>query len=198
MLPRYLCVRRNADGGERYYWRPSERLQRLGFSLKALSRNRADAFAQAEEINRMLPNIAHSKVLTPRSLVASAAKPPMAGRLHAAARLTTPLLMRWSVELEKPTLTPSVYVVVADNGWVKIGTARKPLKRLERLSTANPLSLNLYFALRLPEKLARVIETRAHRRLQNFKLRGEWFEVHPLYAVCVVLEEVGGLAVKGS
>ena len=203
--PDYFVVRHNADGSLRYYWRAPGRLAvalrhsphrttvRLPDEHEAAWEECRAVTARVKAFIAANPVSAAERPRAAPTVPRPAAAAPSKKRLHAAMRLAIPLLMQWTEEIRTPRLTQCVYVMTAENGWVKVGNAIKPMKRLERLSTANPLSLSLVFCLRLPEGFAPLVERRAHARLAPFRIRGEWFEVNPLFAVCAVLDEIAAL-----
>ena len=58
----------------------------------------------------------------------------------------------------------------------KVGVARNVDRRLETLQTGNPYELAIIAKLGPFSRLqAYETERRLHRRLKNFKIRGEWF-----------------------
>lgn len=59
---------------------------------------------------------------------------------------------------------------------LKIGIARNPESRLQGLQTSNPNDLCFVHLVRCKsEQHAREIEKTFHKKLTNFRIRGEWF-----------------------
>ncbi len=73
-----------------------------------------------------------------------------------------------------------VYFIQTEDGPIKIGVAWDVADRLRHLQTANPTELVVLNAVRCESKAAaKVLERTLHRQLQNFHIRGEWFEPAP-------------------
>lgn len=68
-----------------------------------------------------------------------------------------------------------VYLIHAQGTKLyKIGVAADPEARLRELQTANPLGLVLLY--KIPG--TRSVEQAIHRKLEEYRVRGEWFEFH--------------------
>ena len=82
-----------------------------------------------------------------------------------------------------------VYFIQADeNGPIKIGfTSGDPQRRLNQLQTAHPAALRLIGAI----KGTTAQERELHKRLSEWRLKGEWFEPHPS-VMAVVQETLAG------
>ena len=96
----------------------------------------------------------------------------------------------------------TVYIIVADTGWLKIGVSNDPHKRLLALQTASSAALRLAKVFEFPPGYCFKIERRAHRALRHVSARrGEWFYVKPAVAeeaVQKAAEEVGLLPGRSS
>jgi hypothetical protein len=67
---------------------------------------------------------------------------------------------------------------------VKIGITNRPEKRLQNLQTASSIGLILFHSFPMPVRwMARAIETAFHQTQIDKRLRGEWFNVHPVVAL---------------
>jgi hypothetical protein len=81
-----------------------------------------------------------------------------------------------------PRITEGWYVYVMGeepaHGFVKIGIANKPYKRLSSAQTSNPRALvfSALWALDASDVNA-AVEKALHKALRPFHVRGEWFEV---------------------
>jgi predicted GIY-YIG superfamily endonuclease len=70
-----------------------------------------------------------------------------------------------------------VYIIMREDGVVKVGISRRPRKRRKDLQSLMPEHrLRLVYSLKLPEAGAAFkIEQEAHERLTRCRLFGEWF-----------------------
>jgi hypothetical protein len=88
-----------------------------------------------------------------------------------------------------------VYVAQADDGPLKIGITKDPKNRLRALNTGNPAPLNIQLLLECSPCFARMVEQQAHRSLEAYKIKGEWFTaplVVAAYHLMRVADEVSG------
>jgi hypothetical protein len=76
-----------------------------------------------------------------------------------------------------------VYVIGSEDGPQKIGIALDPQKRKDMLQTGNTNDLKCSFAIGVLKEYALQVEKTAHHILQDYKVRGEWFDVSPSRAV---------------
>lgn len=61
---------------------------------------------------------------------------------------------------------------------VKIGMSDNPSKRLTTIENASGFPLELYFES-TPIKRPRIVEGLIHKRLTEYRQRGEWFTIEP-------------------
>lgn len=79
-----------------------------------------------------------------------------------------------------------VYVVSAvGTPYVKVGKSDDPEARLNSLQVGCPFPLRLVAAA-LVGSIANRVEEGAHRRLEPFRYRGEWFEVPPSVVLAIL------------
>lgn len=85
-----------------------------------------------------------------------------------------------------------VYVIAVREGQeikgpVKIGVSAWPHGRLEALQTACPFSLELVREFRFPSrKIALDVEECFHKTQAKHRLRGEWFDLAPSFAIMII------------
>ena len=72
---------------------------------------------------------------------------------------------------------------------IKIGIGKNPRERLAAFQTANPNKLVIVQTWTVPN--ARKIERAAHKKLQPYRLEGEWFAISPQDGIAVVNMEIG-------
>jgi hypothetical protein len=86
---------------------------------------------------------------------------------------------------------PKVYFIAWADGPVKIGWTKNVQHRLHQIQASCPFDLDLLAVREGPKEL----ELAYHRRFDPWRLRGEWFERHPL-----LLNEIGKLnkTVRGN
>ena len=65
--------------------------------------------------------------------------------------------------------------IIACGKFRKIGRAVRPMSRLASLQTGNPEQCVLEYARPLLDETIKAAEAAAHRILQGFRVRGEWF-----------------------
>jgi len=101
-------------------------------------------------------------------------------------------LARWVLMRKK-----FIYIIASELGFVKIGVAVDVAKRLRQLNAASPVELSIYAQFlitvsRYPQNYepSRSIESTVHRRLCNFRVKGEWFKLPPQDAAMVVQEVI--------
>lgn len=77
-----------------------------------------------------------------------------------------------------------LYVIAQESGIapVKIGATANPEKRLADLQAASPVSLKIFYLLRVRYD-ARRFETGVHVALADHRRHGEWFGVTPAQAI---------------
>lgn len=73
----------------------------------------------------------------------------------------------------------SVYLISDEsNNCCKIGISKDPNARLKKLQTSNPSKLVLYFSHIFTDTgSARTIERQAHKKLEKYRMQGEWFAI---------------------
>lgn len=82
-----------------------------------------------------------------------------------------------------------VYVIGFDEpGVVKVGSARCVTLRIDQMQTGNPFNLRLIGAVSIYDEEPILVEKEAHRRLKEFRIRGEWFNVEADDAIRHVIE----------
>jgi hypothetical protein len=71
-----------------------------------------------------------------------------------------------------------IYGIEAGESAIKIGISANPEKRIKELQTANHEELNLAFVIMVAKTLKRAgeIEFAIHKRLDPYRLNGEWFK----------------------
>lgn len=66
---------------------------------------------------------------------------------------------------------------------IKVGVSRNPYKRAAHLSTSCPFEVGLYVTIQMPNMIvATEWERTLHGALEEWHLRGEWFNISPLEA----------------
>lgn len=68
-----------------------------------------------------------------------------------------------------------IYVIVSDNGPVKVGITNDPKRRLKWFQSASPDKMTLAYVASVGAD-ARAIERKAHGLLKEHRLKGEWFD----------------------
>lgn len=82
-----------------------------------------------------------------------------------------------------------VYVIalvagVGEFAAVKVGIAKNPEHRLAQLKTGSPFEMDIACVLALPNRdMALGIEQSFHKLNAEQRLKGEWFDLHPVEAV---------------
>lgn len=72
-------------------------------------------------------------------------------------------------------------------GPIKVGRSQFPIGRLSSLQTGNPQTVGLAAVFLLPSKpLAEMCESECHAVLNQYTMRGEWFECEASWAVQVL------------
>lgn len=87
-----------------------------------------------------------------------------------------------------------VYVIERPDGHVKVGVTCNPRQRIKDLQTGSSLPLTYRCCLGVSGD-AYAVETEAHRLLDRYHLRGDWFEVSPQAAMDAVWQAADNLAV---
>lgn len=76
-------------------------------------------------------------------------------------------------------------------GPVKVGISQAPHIRLRELQVGSPYKLAISVCILLDHrKFARDVESAVHASMENVRLNGEWFDIHPLEAtgeICFAL-----------
>lgn len=71
-----------------------------------------------------------------------------------------------------------MYIYLIHNGSAyKIGISKNPERRVKQLQTAAATKLSIYITYRVPDKIAKRLETQLHRMFWQSRARynGEWF-----------------------
>jgi hypothetical protein len=79
------------------------------------------------------------------------------------------------VKFYKPDMRGFIYLIRAENGYVKIGITRNIDNRLKTLETASPLQLELLKSKHV--RNAPAIDRRLHKLYQDKRKRFEWFDL---------------------
>lgn len=76
---------------------------------------------------------------------------------------------------------PKAYVYfISDSQFVKIGSAADPFKRLVGIQTGNPRKVTLLYTLPCKTRDdASQLENELHQLYENYRLKGEWFDILP-------------------
>lgn len=71
-----------------------------------------------------------------------------------------------------------IYIMIAENGLLKIGKSRNPKRRLLDLQPGSPVIITLHKVFCVAYREVSQIETLVHKRLKSSKrhVRGEWFD----------------------
>jgi hypothetical protein len=90
-----------------------------------------------------------------------------------------------------------LYVIVSERGHVKVGFSNDVEKRRAALQGASAAGLTVYAREAIDCLYPREAEGMAHKLLERYRLRGEWFDCHPEMALAAVkkaawLAEDGG------
>ena len=74
-----------------------------------------------------------------------------------------------------------MYIISDNNGYMKIGIAKDPKKRLKQLQTGHPSKLDLLFTEEFYCRRSHLlkIEKLVHEKIKSrvHKMKGEWFEI---------------------
>jgi hypothetical protein len=87
-----------------------------------------------------------------------------------------------------------VYVISSPLGYQKIGWSKAPNDRLEILSIAHPVPLELYCTWQCDK--ATQVELTAHAMLAVHRANGEWFKVTPDHAAGTVVEAISAVLAR--
>jgi hypothetical protein len=77
----------------------------------------------------------------------------------------------------------AVYLILAEDGPVKVGYSRLATARLSELQVCSPEQLFLEHQWKLPAGKARALERDLHKAFRWARVRGEWFHVDVLALV---------------
>ena len=80
-----------------------------------------------------------------------------------------------------------IYVIGPLEGAQKVGLTTDPKARLATLQTGCPQELVIHVAVRVPFGEAHAVERRAHRLLEQSKVKNEWFDITPEGGIAAVL-----------
>jgi hypothetical protein len=75
---------------------------------------------------------------------------------------------------------------IRGGGFIKIGIADHPERRLAELQTACPYDLKLFHTAAIYYCYSREAETYAHKQLKKYHVRGEWFSCSDQLAINAV------------
>lgn len=72
-------------------------------------------------------------------------------------------------------------------GPVKVGISHDPFQRIATLQTGCPHPIDLAYIFEFPNReMARAVEASFHACQKDRKLRGEWFNHHPVQAITLL------------
>ena len=86
--------------------------------------------------------------------------------------------------------------VIAGGDLLKIGRSWAPGGRVREMQTGSPVELRLVHEVPVPGKTAPKVERRAHRILQDFHVRGEWYRCTDIEAVAAITDAVSAFSIK--
>jgi len=79
-----------------------------------------------------------------------------------------------------------VYLILHEHGYVKIGKAKDPYSRFNSIKTGSPYNLRLWKVARCFKYTTYLdhghLEDYLHSELEEYNVRGEWFDVDPVEA----------------
>jgi len=79
---------------------------------------------------------------------------------------------------------------------VKVGITSNPKSRIHSIATSCPFPVQLYFGLRVPRDVARMVEGSVHKTMAKHQTHREWFGVHPWFASGMICSAVANGFVK--
>lgn len=91
---------------------------------------------------------------------------------------------------------PSVYLIGADDGPIKIGYGTHPRDRLTSIQSGHLRRLTILFQLQHAQ--ARTVEARVHRALARYRISGEWFDVQKEVAIAAIMLAAGDIDAEPS
>ena len=81
-----------------------------------------------------------------------------------------------------------VYIITA-GPYIKIGHSNNTGQRFNDLQVGCPLQFELVWLSEMTKKpIAEMLETRIHGRFDFQKVRGEWFDTNPIWAIKIAKE----------
>lgn len=102
-------------------------------------------------------------------------------------------MFAWSPEHGKfePELDEYVYVISCDV-YCKVGRSGDPFGRMRDLQSSNPFPLAMRWIFWAEDAVA--LEGDAHKALESYRIRGEWFECSPRRVAQTIFELSGETA----
>ena len=70
-----------------------------------------------------------------------------------------------------------IYIIGSDNPPYKIGISKDPEKRLRNIQTGHPYKLKILELRETNAKRTRLLESVIHKHLDNYRMKGEWFNI---------------------
>ena len=86
---------------------------------------------------------------------------------------------------------------IACGPYVKVGMTYGPVKeRMKSLQAANPIQMSILFEAVVDEQQLSAttgqVEYAIHKKLDSFKIRGEWFQIERSQVISAILEVIEG------
>lgn len=163
---RYLVSKGKNEGPPRY-WQPSAKMRAAGFRAQRLSDHLRSAISEAEALTAEAIASGRIQRLAPNAV--REAQAPRRDR-----------------QKSRPG-SRFVYVISVSGGHVKIGRSDAPWKRLMDIQVGNPRPVRLHLCLCTQPMDAVTVEAKAHARLFQKRVEGEWFDCTVEQAVKAVL-----------
>jgi hypothetical protein len=91
---------------------------------------------------------------------------------------------------------PSVYVIQAGGGPVKIGHARNLAERMRAIQIGSPYRLRMMFAAECIDGSVCQVERLAHAKIAASRMTGEWFDVSADVAADIIRAAAAELGVE--
>lgn len=82
--------------------------------------------------------------------------------------------------------TPGFIYIITDGTNIKIGNSKDPQKRCKQLQTSNPNNLSIVGFY--PSDTPQLAEKLIHKRLSEYQVLGEWFDLEPKRAISLILD----------
>jgi len=85
-----------------------------------------------------------------------------------------------------------IYLIQCEgrDGYIKIGSSHNVESRLADLQVGCPYKLKIIHTMKYPSKKeAQLAETRLHRTLKKWKIRGEWFQPSVRHHIMTIISK---------